>query len=103
MRGASRRRGVGEEVTVALDDLANLEGKGVVEHRAAGDDGMKLTVLATGVNGCGEGGEKGVIEAPAHEGSVQMRGIHTDGVDDHPAVDHGACKGGRVAFPKGEE
>src|SRR5690348_16149242 len=69
---SSRRQQVRELETVALDDLADADLDGPLEHRAVRHERMKLAALAARVDGGWQRVEERAVEHTAREAAVEM-------------------------------
>ena len=96
----SDRRHVGEDEAVARDDLARHGADRAGEHRAAGDAGVELPVLAAGIDPRRQIREERGVESPRGEGRGKPPRIHADDRRLEAGGDHARGERGGVAAPE---
>ena len=94
---------IGEDESVALDDLAAFDGDWAMEHGAVEDAGVKLAVLAAGVDAWGKFGEEILVEVAAGEFAREFFGVDADDAGFDSGCDHLVEEGSGVAAPDGKD
>ena len=94
---------VGEDESVALDDLSAFDGYGVAEHGAVVDAGVELAILAAGVDVGWEFAEEIIVEVAACEFAREFFGVDADDAGFYSGCDHLVEEVAGVAAPDGKD